>query len=286
MRTLAICYLLLSLALLPQAALGQGKKGKGANLQPTTAADYDALSGMTQVFGKVVSIDPNTGVILIRAEYQVPDPNAKPKQPNIKVQPLPRPKVNNNNNNNRNNRIGNNKNKNNKNRVQPNQQAIRAMQQYQQRMMQLQQQQMQQFQKMMQQMAKNQQGANVKLVTMAKEFELYLVKDVPVARVTVPGEYDAKGNFKEPTPEELKKLKHPKLPGYTCPLEEVLPGQSVNLYLGKADPKQKAVQGDLLKNNPLGGQGGPPANAPAVTGILIVTDVDLSSLPKQPRKKK
>jgi hypothetical protein len=279
MRKFTSLLLVLSLALLPQLALGQGKKGT-ANLQPTTPEDYTALSRMSQVFGKVVSFDPVGGTLLLRVEYQVPDPNYKPKAPVNNIKPprfnpnQGRPKNNNNFRPNKNNRNKPN-----------NQQSAQAMRQYQQKMMQMQKQQMQYYQKMMQQMAKNQQAnPGVKLITLAKEFHLPLAKEPLVARYTMTGEYDEKGNFKEPTPEELKKLKHPKLPGYLAKLTEVLPGQQINLYLGKADPKQQAAKVDLLNANPLA-PAGPPANAPAVDGILIVTDVDLASMP-QPKKKK
>ena len=307
MSRLVLFALVMSLTLIvPQAAHSQGKKGKagGAKLLSTTDGDYAALGKMTQVFGKVLSFNANNGTLQLRVEYQVPDPNYKPKP--IKINPNQfRPKNNNNRNNNKfrnnknnnrnNNKFRNNKNKNRNNKNNGNrnnqqqQRALQAMRAYQQKMAQMQKQRMQMYQKMMQQMAKQRQQGP-KMITLAKEFTLSFSKDIQVARVNVPGDYDAKGNFVVPTAAELKKMRHPKLPGYTCKLSDVSYGQAVNLYLGKADPKAKKDKGigvNLLdpKQQQALPTAAPPANAPTVRGILIVAESTMAA-PQQGRKKK
>jgi hypothetical protein len=78
-----------------------------------------------------------------------------------------------------------------------------------------------------------------KVVMTAVTLELPIADDVKVARVTLPIEYDDKGNVIEYKPEDLKKKKDPNMPGFTTSFEDVKVGQIVNVYLRRQKPADK-----------------------------------------------
>jgi len=79
-------------------------------------------------------------------------------------------------------------------------------------------------------------GGNVKVVTDKKTVEFHCGDDIPVRTLTLPLEYDEKGQPKKHSPEEVKKLKgtNPNLPGYEAKLEDLKPGTIVKVTLGLA----------------------------------------------------
>jgi hypothetical protein len=91
----------------------------------------------------------------------------------------------------------------------------------------------------------NAQNSPYKVVTATAEFALPIMDDIKVARTTLEIEYDDKGKVIQYTAEELKKKKHPNMPGYTAKREDALPGQLVKVYLGKSKAilaKEKAKE--------------------------------------------
>jgi hypothetical protein len=127
-------------------------------------------------------------------------------------------------------------------------------------------------------------GANspYKVVTASVEFELPVLDDLKVARAEMGIEYDDKGKVIEYKPEELKKLRHPTLPGYKAKVEDVMPGMTVKLYLAKSRKAEKA------KAKPKEGEDDaielPTDSRPQVRAILILSEPDISFQPKQPKK--
>lgn len=284
--------------------LAQGKKGQQNKVikQNTTAQDYAALARMSGVVGEIVSVNGQT--IVFQVEYQIPEVSKTANKGNNRPNNN-RPNNNRNlnrpnrNQNNRNNRNNNNRNQNNRNRNGNNQQAMRQMQQRQlQQLRQRQQQMMRQYaqalQRAQQQAAKS--GGQITFKTYAKEFQLTLSSDVAIAKRFSEVQYDEKGNVKKLTDAEYKAQKHPKLPGLKSSLEEIMPGMSAYVYLGKLPkataPKGKAKEkedplGDILGDLAAGdNENGPTNSGPIVRGIVLLTEPDISSIPDAQKKGK
>lgn len=288
--------------------LGQGKKGaKGPTLLDTTPADYKALEQYKGVTGTVVSISPTSNTVTLKVEYQVEDAaggNKNPKtgknqQPNIK---LPNQNVNNINNQQMQllreleqiQRI--------KNPVQQQQRMIQFMAKVQNSQLKQQFQDAKWVQQQMQQLNKQQQKGktNTKTTTYAKEFTLQISPKVLVGKKELGIEYDDKGNVKQYTPEELKKMQHEKLPNvFKAKIDEILPGHSVYVSLAKAEAKEKDKADakdkkdekkadvdvtDIFNGKTLGNA--PPANAPNVSAIVLLSEPGLGGLETAPPKKK
>jgi hypothetical protein len=282
MRKLFACMALLLTVclLLPSEAEGQkkpGKKGKKPSSEPATAQDYAALAQYKELVGVLMNIEPTTKTMSIKVEHQHLEPNT--------------PKGGKNNTT-----------------AKANLQMQRQLQQQQQFAREYQQilrirNPLQQQQRMQQLMARMQlqqfKGMNLKnlpqnnpfkVVTSFKEYELEPVGDVKVARSQMGVVYDDKGNVKQYTPEELKKLRDPVMPGYKAKFEEVEPGMTVKFYLTAI--KSSGQKKPATTGKDAGDEGGKvlgaaaEENRPQVRMILIQSEVDPSVLPKQPGQKK
>jgi hypothetical protein len=290
---------LLALVVTP-AAWGQGKKSN-TTLLDTTAEDYKALAKMPGVTGKIMSLGPNAKSMTLRLEFQVPDPaNAGVKQPNPKQPNYNPPKFNPPNNINKTQysqwqlqkelqQI-----KNIKNPIQQQQKLMQFMNKLQNQQAQLQAQQMKWAQQQLQQLAKQQGNKpgqnqpNIKMITQAKEFQLPVTSGVHVAKKLLGTEFDAKGNLKEYTPEQLKQMQDPKYTGfYKAKVEEVTAGLTVYVQFGTLDPKEKPKGGPDVNDIIKGGAPTPEgnSNAPAVQAILILSEPGIGNLPPLPGKK-
>jgi len=218
MRKLFVCFGLLAVlpVLWPTEAAGQKSKKNAPKLEEATDDDYAAIRKLKEISGTLIALDPEAKTLTLRYEYQT-------------YEPIPL-KANSRANQQYNNLL---------------RQQQRLMSEYQQimnsRNPNQQQQRMQRFQLDYQrfQMQAAQQGvkAQYRTVTHAKEFEFDVLPEVKVARSKPPAEYDDKGNIKEYTKEELKKMRDPDMPGYTSRIDDLQAGQPVKLYLGK--PKSR-----------------------------------------------
>ncbi|MCI0461345.1 MAG: hypothetical protein L0Z62_30725 [Gemmataceae bacterium] len=270
MRKLVVCagVLLAVCLLLPSPASGQKKGAKKKDKAPVEVAteqDYVQLRQMKEISGKLTTLDPTARTMTLVYEYQTYEaaPPKAGKNPNAQMQKILRQQ----------------------------QQLMREYQEILRSRSPLQQQQrMQQWQfraqKLQAQMAQLGLGKQTLFqpVKHFKEFEFDLADEVRVARVKLEVEYDDKGNVKEHTPEELKKRRDKELPGYTAKFEEVLPGQTLKLYLGKpkAATTPKKDEKGAGEEKGLGVTG----NRPLVRAILIQAEVDPALLPKEPKRKK
>jgi hypothetical protein len=221
MRRLFICCVLLGVVplLLPSLAVGQKKAGK-PKLEDSTDQDYDALRKMKDVYGTLLTFESDGKSLTLRYDYNTYEPlpakgggkgnqqyNALLRQ----QQQLMRDYQN----------IMNARN--------PGQQQQR-MQTFMNRY--------QQFVQRAQQLGYSQLG-KYKTIPHYKEFDFDVAPDLKVARAKLPMEYDDKGNIKEYTKEELKKMRDPNMPGYTAKIEDLQAGQQVKLYLGKPKKTKK-----------------------------------------------
>jgi hypothetical protein len=165
--------------------------------------------------------------------------------------------------------------------------------------------------------AANPANSPYRTVTTSVTFELPIQQKVKVARVKLPVEYDDKGNVVEYTKEDLKKKKDPSMPGYTAKMEDVEPGQLLRVYLARPKPaakkkddpkadaadkekaadagkaelkaevaKDKAAAKDVAKDKEKAKDETPPeAYRPEVRMILILTDADPNSIPRETQNK-
>ncbi len=86
-----------------------------------------------------------------------------------------------------------------------------------------------------------QQASNYKTVTYAKEFDLKILPKVHVAKKLLGMEYDDKGNIKEYTPDELKKMKDDQYSDFfKANFKDVTTGLQVYVVLAK--PKEPAKE--------------------------------------------
>lgn len=290
MRRLFICFgLLTALPLLwPAEAIGQKKNTP--KLEETTDQDYAAVRKLKEITGVLTELDPEAKTLTLRVEYAT-------------YEPLPL-KANNKNNQQYNNLV---------------RQQQRLMNEYQQimnaRNPAQQQQRMQRFQRDYQQFAVQAQRLGLamqpqfKTVAHAKEVEFDLTPVLKVARAKPPMEYDDKGDVKEYTKEELKKMRDPDMPGYTAKVDDLQAGQTVKLYLGrpkakkkdaaptkegdepkKADEPAKAAGDSKTTSGDKGSdKGADEKKAPErafVRMILIQTDADPNFQKTQPKKKR
>lgn len=136
---------------------------------------------------------------------------------------------------------------------------MQAMQKMQMQMAQVEARQAQQMQQMMMQMMQKQAQAQQNLnknspysveVT-TKTYEFNIRDDVIVRRMSPPSGYDDKGNVKQYSTADLQKLKgtNAKLPGYEAKIEDLEPGQTVQVFL--APPKEGKVGDVDLVGNPI-----------------------------------
>jgi hypothetical protein len=153
-----------------------------------------------------------------------------------------------------------------------------------------------------------------KTVTSSVEFQLRVADDVRVARLTLPIEYDDKGNVVEYTPEQLKKKRDPKMAGYTAKFEDLQAGQLVRFSVRRVKPADKSkdkekdeakedakekIKDEVKDEAKDKGKDDPgkakedvkekaapaPPEHPQIQMILIVTDADPAAAPKEKRSK-
>jgi hypothetical protein len=222
MRRLFVCFGLLAVlpVLWPSEAAGQKqKKTTTPKLEDTTDEDYAYVRKLKDVSGILTALDPEAKTLTLRVEYHTYEPI--PLKPNARA----------------------NQQYNNLLRTQQ-----RLMNDYNQilnsRNMAQQQQRMQRFmldyQRFQQQAAQLGVQAQYKTVAHQKELDFDVSAEVKVARSKPPEEYDDKGNIKEYTKEELKKMRDPDMPGYTAKIDDLQAGQTVKLYLGKPRAKKSS----------------------------------------------
>src|SRR6266542_2914397 len=207
--------------MVPSDAVSQDK-GKGKDKvkqEATTDEDYTKLAKAKELTGKLTTLDPTAKALTIKAEYQTKEP-IPPKNANA-AQQLQNLQLEQQRLTTEYQQILNIKN--------PTTRAQR-LQSWQLRYSQWQ----NRYQTFL---SKNQ--TQYKTVTHAKDYELDIDVDVKVARQNLPVEYDDKGNIKEYTKEELKKMRDKDLPGYTAKFEDVQPGQTVKLYVAAPKPAKK-----------------------------------------------
>lgn len=106
-----------------------------------------------------------------------------------------------------------------------------------------------------------------KLVTEKKEFDLDVADKLIVRRLNPPFEYDDRGEVKTYTREELAKMRgtDTRLPGYAATISDLMPGQTVKVYL-------RAPTGAAKERNLLNEVEGVPSRAsrPSVAMIVIL----------------
>lgn len=220
MRRLFVCFGLLAIVplLWPSVASAQNAKKGNPKVEQATDADYAALRKLKNITGILTAFDPEAKTLTLRYQYTTAEP--------IPLKPNPRMNQQYNNLVRQQQRLINDYNQI-MNARNPRQQQQR-MAQFQRDYARLQ----QQFQQLGFAMQ-----PQYKAVTHTKEFDFEVAPEPKVARAKPPMEYDDKGNIKEYTKEELKKMRDPDMPGYTAKVEDLQAGQTVMLYLGK--PKAK-----------------------------------------------
>jgi hypothetical protein len=298
MRRLFVCFGLLAVlpVLWPSEAAGQKQKKNTPKLEDATDEDYAAIRKLKDISGTLTALDPEAKTLTLRYEYQTYEP--------IPLKPNPRAGQQYNNLLRTQQRLMNDYQQilRAKNPAQQQQRMQRWMLDY------------QRFQVQAQQMGVK---AQYKTVAHAKEFDFDVSAEVKVARAKPPMEYDDKGNIKEYTKEELKKMRDPDMPGYTARIDDLQAGQTVKLYLGK--PKAKKGSSTSKKDDDAKKSGDPKAkeddaakktDEPAkksgedarpskdksdekkgpqfafVRQILILTDADPDFQKTQPKKRK
>jgi len=229
MRRLLVCTgLLAALPLLwPSEVTAQKKKG-APKVEETTEADYAQLRKLKEISGTLLELDPEGKKLTLRVEYNTYEPKQLKGKDNQQVARLT---------------------------LQVQQQAVKVQG------LQLQFQnaktvrQQQQITRQLQTAANRLQQLQVQLAQLqtrlgqlktvghVKDCEFDVSPEVKVARAKPPMEYDDKGNVKEWTNEELKKMRDKELPGYTAKVEDLVLGQTVKLYLGKPKAAKKTSPG-------------------------------------------
>ncbi len=227
MRTIACgVTLLLTLSLAaPPFAAAQKKAGKPKE-ETATTDDYKALEHLKDIEGELTDLEPSTKQMTVKVGYPILQPNPQ---------------------------------------YQPGRDAG-AQQRWVQRMNHLMQEQQRALNirnparraQRLQQLSVEMQNAMLRApsgpspyrVAFAyKDFDVEVPEEVVVRRLSLPGEYDDKGNVKEYTEAEKKELrgKDPKVPGYAATWDDVQVGQKVKLYLGKKKAAEKSKK-DAAKN--------------------------------------
>jgi hypothetical protein len=215
MRKLSIAMgLLLALVLAaPPDAAGQKKPKE----QAATAADYKFLENVKEIEGEITSLEPLTKQMTLKAGYAYLEPNPS-YRPNNKANAQYTRRVN---------QLGRDW-----QRALAIQNPLKRIQRLQQLSVQMQAVQLQ-----------APVGPSPFRPAMAyKDVDADATEEVVVRRLTLPLEYDDKGNVKEYTKEEKKELrgKDPKVPGYAAKWEDVQVGQKVKLYLKSKKALDKA----------------------------------------------
>jgi len=209
--------------LLPDAAVGQGRPGQKKNkAEVATPEDYATVKKMKEISGVVTYFNPTENTVTLRVEYNTYEPVA-PKggaqaAANRQMQTL------------LNQQQSLNREYQNILRIKNPVQQQQRLAVYQARVQQLQ----------LQMAAAQNPKINLKAIGHAKEIEFDLLPDVKLARKSLPLEYDDKGQVKEYTEAEKKKLRSPDLAGYKAKVEDLEPGQTVTFYLAKPKPAKKA----------------------------------------------
>jgi hypothetical protein len=133
-------------------------------------------------------------------------------------------------------------------------------------------------------------GANGKLATGFKEFNMETIDNFVVRRLNPPFEYDDKGNVKKYTKEELDKMKgkDKNLVGYEAKTEDLQAGQIVRVYLvkPKAKPKDDPKADKNEDKDKEKKADDMPPDPPQVRLILILADPEASAPDPPPKKKK
>lgn len=299
MRKLFVCLTGLTALLLVVAPEAEGQKKaenkKNVVAEPASSQDYAALNQAKDLEGRILAIDATTKGLTVRVEFKHLEPNIAKGGKGGK----------------------DNTNQQFQNQLRQQQQFYREYDQIMrlknpaQQQMRMQQlwakMQMQAAKSNLKNFPKTMPGQDAfKVVTTAKEYQLETADAVRVARTKLPTEYDDKGNVKEYTQEELKKLKDTVLAGYKSKFEDVEPGMLVKLYLArpkapakekpaakadkpaegeeKAEDKGEKKPADAVPNTPINGS--KSDNRPQVSMILIESDPDPSFLPKKKEEKK
>jgi hypothetical protein len=291
MRKIAcgVSLLLTVILVAPPFAAGQKKAGK-AKEETATTDDYKALEHLKNIEGELTYLEPSTKLMTVKVGYPtlVPNPQYQPGK-NAAAQQRWVQHVN--------------------HLMQQQQQAltIRNAARRAQRLQQL-------AGQIQNEMVRAPAGPSPYRVVLAyKDFDVEAPDEVVVRRLTLPVEYDDKGNVKEYTEAEKKELrgKDPKVPGYAAQWDDVQVGQKVKLYLGKKKTKDaaKADDKEALKgedNNALkpadkakaadkAQEGDKKSKADDSTNeeprahawmVLIQADPDPAATPKNSRKKK
>jgi hypothetical protein len=241
---------------LPDGARGQDQKKKGKdNVEQATAQDYEKLNTMRDaiaLFTRVETNDDKTGKSLVlKLPYQIPDPkNAQNLAgQNARLQSLLAQQQQ-------------------ALTIQNPKQQLRKVQQLQTQINRLQQQIL----------------TKTKFQTKYKEIELLPTDKFEVRWQKPKVEFDNKGNVKEYTQEELKKLKgnDPNKVGYAGVLEDLADGQYVKLYLvstKKPATSSGSKDTDLADADPFAGR-------PRISMVLITADTNTQALTSTPGKDK
>lgn len=243
MRLLPLLVLLLVVLTLKPAAVLAQNKTKEQHLD-TTAKDYAALARMKGVTGRILSLDPGKNTLTFQVEIKVPEIPPGTKLPSMSNSSYSRGRnYSSSRYYNRNYYRGG--------RITSPRQMIQRyqqmMRQQMQQMMRMRQQQMrvaQQAVRQQQQYVKSVQNflKSIRYKVFVKDFTVSLGSHVHVARKSLGLQYDDKGNVVTYTPEQLKKMRSPDLPGYAAKMEEVLPGQLVYLYFGSRGKTEVAAR--------------------------------------------
>lgn len=270
--------LILSLALfVPSSVIAQKGKGTPTSTRGTDA-EYAYLNKMKEVVGKITFTSPTSNSLTFAVETSHYEANPQANKGNTNNNNGGRPSAfrggrntqvqQRYNNNNR--RPGNNNN--NRGGFRGGAGNSAAMQQA--RMMQqLQQAQIQAYMKAIQQaqqnVAKGLAPNGMKIVTESKEFDIPLSEKVITRRMTLPADYDDKGNLKTYSKEEMAKLKGSEnRPGYAARIDDLQPGAQVKLFLTPG----RAEAGGVAK--------------PTVTMVLILAEPASGLGAAAPGKKK
>lgn len=270
--------LILSLALfVPTSVIAQ--KGKTATSTRGTDAEYAYLNKMKEVVGKITFTSPTSNSLTFAVETSHYEANPQANKGNNNNNNGGRPSAfrggrntqvqqrYNNNNNNR--RPGSNNSRSGFRGGAGNSAAMQQQARMMQQLQQAQQAQIQAYMKAIQQaqqnVAKGLAPNGAKLVTESKEFDIPVSEKVITRRMTLPADYDDKGNLKTYSKEELAKLKGTdNRPGYAARIDDLQPGAQVKLFLapGKAEAggvAKPTVTMVLILAEPASGLGGPAA---------------------------
>ncbi|HYV34686.1 MAG TPA: hypothetical protein VE988_03215 [Gemmataceae bacterium] len=240
MRKLCGCFALLTAVILalPESTDGQqknpGKKKQDTvNKEETTPLDYAYLAQAKEVQGKIVDVSVVGGTLTLNIEWSHMEPNPNPKaaqkaaKGNQKAAQLQQQVLRDYN----------------KIMTDPNpvhrQQALIK------------------FQMHVQQLQATNANLNANLpnlfvvVKSSKDFDLDVTEEVKVARTQLADKYNDEGELIKYTAEELKKMKHPEMPGYKATWEDLRTGQTVKLYISppKKQPAKK-TDADSKKTDP------------------------------------